>query len=37
MNWHWVRELAGSNTGPASQPTIAQAANGGFVLAWEQE
>ena len=25
LNWHWVRELAGSNTGPASQPTIAQA------------
>jgi hypothetical protein len=37
MNWHWVRELAGSKSGPASQPTIAQAANGGFVLAWEQE
>jgi hypothetical protein len=37
LNWHWVRELAGSNTGPASQPTIAQASNGGFVLAWEQE
>jgi hypothetical protein len=32
-----VRELAGSNPGPASQPTIAQAFNGGFVLAWEQE
>ncbi len=37
LNWHWVRELAGSNTGPASQPTIAQASNGGFVIAWEQE
>jgi len=37
LNWHWVRELAGSNTGPASQPTIVQASNGGFVLAWEQE
>ena len=37
LTWHWVRELAGSNTGPASQPTIAQASNGGFVLAWEQE
>jgi len=37
LNWHWVRELAGSNTGPASQPTIAQASNGGFVMAWEQE
>jgi hypothetical protein len=37
LNWHWVRELAGSNTGPASQPTIAEASNGGFVLAWEQE
>ncbi|GAB3831136.1 hypothetical protein [Kribbella italica] len=37
LNWHWERELAGSNTGPASQPTIAQAPNGGFVLAWEQE
>lgn len=37
LNWHWVRELAGSNTGPASQPTIAEAPNGGFVLGWEQE
>ncbi|MBM7785147.1 hypothetical protein [Tenggerimyces flavus] len=37
LNWHWVRELAGSVTGPASQPTIVQASNGGFVLAWEQE
>jgi hypothetical protein len=37
LTWHWVRELAGSNTGPASQPTIAQASDGGFVLAWEQE
>jgi len=37
LSWHWVRELAGSGTGPASQPTIAQASNGGFVLAWEQE
>ncbi|GAA1723521.1 hypothetical protein GCM10009765_84390 [Fodinicola feengrottensis] len=37
LTWHWVRELAGSNTGPASQPTIAQASNGGFVMAWEQE
>ncbi|WP_222853995.1 hypothetical protein [Fodinicola acaciae] len=37
LNWHWVRELAGSSTGPASQPTIAQAPNEGFVLAWEQE
>lgn len=37
LTWHWVRELAGSDTGPASQPTIAQASNGGFVLAWEQE
>ncbi len=37
LNWHWERELAGSNTGPASQPTIAQASNGSFVLAWEQE
>ncbi|MEU0090837.1 hypothetical protein [Kribbella sp. NPDC006257] len=37
LNWHWVRELAGSNTGAASQPTIAQASNGGFVMAWEQE
>ncbi|WP_202869073.1 hypothetical protein [Kribbella antibiotica] len=37
LNWHWVRELAGSNTGPASQPTIVQASNGGFLLAWEQE
>jgi hypothetical protein len=37
LTWHWERELAGSNTGPASQPTIAQASNGGFVLAWEQE
>lgn len=37
LTWHWVRELAGSNTGPASQPTIMQAPNGGFVLAWEQE
>jgi hypothetical protein len=37
LTWHWVRELAGSTTGPASQPTIAQASNGGFVLAWEQE
>lgn len=37
LNWHWVRELAGSGNGPASQPTIVQASNGGFVLAWEQE
>lgn len=37
LNWHWVRELAGSNTGGASQPTVKQASNGGFVLGWEQE
>jgi hypothetical protein len=37
INWTWVRELAGSNTGQASQPTIAVASDGGFVMAWEQE
>lgn len=37
LHWTWVRELAGSNTGSASQPTIAVAADGGFVMAWEQE
>jgi hypothetical protein len=37
MNWTWIRELAGSNTGSASQPTIAVASDGGFVMAWEQE
>ncbi|PSL46553.1 hypothetical protein CLV51_103534 [Chitinophaga niastensis] len=37
LNWTWVRELAGSNTGSASQPTIAVASDGGFVMAWEQE
>ncbi|THU35004.1 hypothetical protein FAM09_23265 [Niastella caeni] len=37
VNWTWVRELAGSNNGQASQPTIAVASDGGFVVAWEQE
>lgn len=37
LNWTWIRELAGSNTGGASQPTIAVASDGGFVMAWEQE
>ena len=37
INWTWVRELAGSNNGQASQPTIAVASDGGFVVAWEQE
>ncbi|MCW3465998.1 hypothetical protein [Chitinophaga nivalis] len=37
LNWTWVRELAGSNTGSASQPDIAVAADGGFVMVWEQE
>jgi hypothetical protein len=37
LNWHWVRELAGSGTGGASQPTITQIAGGGYVMAWEQE
>ncbi|HVI47856.1 MAG TPA: hypothetical protein VM802_23505 [Chitinophaga sp.] len=37
LNWTWIRELAGSNTGSASQPTIAVAAEGGFIMAWEQE
>lgn len=37
VNWTWVRELAGSNNGQASQPAIAVASDGGFVLAWEQE
>jgi hypothetical protein len=36
LDWTWVRELAGSNNGPASQPTIAVAGNG-FVMVWEQE
>jgi hypothetical protein len=36
LQWHWVRELAGSNTGSASQPTILQTGNA-FVMAWEQE
>jgi hypothetical protein len=37
VNWTWVRELAGSNNGQASQATIAVASDGGFVMAWEQE
>ena len=37
LTWTWVRELAGSNTGSASQPTIKVASDGGFVMAWEQE
>lgn len=37
LNWTWIRELAGSNTGSASQPTIKVASDGGFVMAWEQE
>jgi hypothetical protein len=37
IHWTWVRELAGSNNGQASQPTIALASDGGFVMAWEQE
>ena len=36
LHWHWVRELAGSNSGSASQPTIAQSGSA-FVMAWEQE
>jgi hypothetical protein len=36
MNWTWVRELAGSNTGSASQPTI-KGSGSAFVMAWEQE
>jgi hypothetical protein len=36
LDWHWVRELAGSNTGSASQPTIKQSGSA-FVMAWEQE
>ncbi|UCJ08958.1 hypothetical protein KTO58_07175 [Chitinophaga pendula] len=37
INWTWIRELAGSNNGGASQPTIAPASDGGYVMAWEQE
>jgi len=37
LHWTWIRELAGSNTGGASQPTIAATASGGFVMVWEQE
>lgn len=37
LNWTWIRELAGSHTGSASQPDIAVATDGGFVMAWEQE
>lgn len=37
LHWTWIRELAGSNTGGASQPTIAATADGGFVMVWEQE
>jgi hypothetical protein len=33
LNWTFQRELAGL----ASQPTIAAAPDGGFVVAWEQE
>ena len=33
MDWAWRRELAGQ----ASQPTIAAASDGGYVVAWEQE
>ena len=36
VNWTWVRELAGSGNGPASQPTI-KASGSGFGMAWEQE
>lgn len=37
LHWTWIRELAGSVTGGASQPTIAATAEGGFVMVWEQE
>ncbi|MEN0054982.1 MAG: hypothetical protein AAGC65_15005 [Mucilaginibacter sp.] len=37
LHWTWIRELAGSNNGAASQPTIAATATGGFVMVWEQE
>lgn len=38
LNWHWVRELGGSGSGGgASQPTITQISNGGYVVAWEQD
>jgi len=33
LNWGWRRELAAQ----ASQPTIAAASDGGYVVAWEQE
>jgi hypothetical protein len=36
LDWTWVRELAGSNSGSASQPTILQSGDA-FVMAWEQE
>jgi hypothetical protein len=36
LNWTWVRELAGSGGGSASQPTILQSGDA-FVMAWEQE
>lgn len=37
LHWTWIRELAGSNNGGASQPAIAATATGGFVMVWEQE
>ncbi len=37
LHWTWIRELAGSNNGGASQPTIAATSTGGFVMVWEQE
>jgi hypothetical protein len=37
LHWKWIRQLAGSESGPASQPTIKATPDGGFVLAWEQE
>lgn len=37
LNWTYVRSLDGGPGANATQPVIAVASDGGFVLAWEQE
>lgn len=37
MNWTFVTTLGGSSGANATQPAIAAASDGGFVVAWEQE
>ncbi|SEO12741.1 RICIN domain-containing protein [Paenibacillus sp. OV219] len=37
LNWTFVKSLAGASGSNATQPTIAVALDGGFVVAWEQE